>query len=331
MTLMSRVLGLARDIVVAFFFGSSAAADAFFLAFKIPNFFRRLFAEGAFSQAFVPVLSQYKSQESPQALKDLIDNIAGVLSIALAIFVGIGVLFSGGVISLFALGYLIKGETAQLELAGSLLAITFPYLGLVSLTAFAGSILNTFGRFAVPSFTPVLLNVSLIASAIWLRPFFDVPVFALAWGVFIAGWLQLLFQWPALARLGLVPKFKLGFRHPGVMRVGVLMLPALLGVSVSQINLLLDTVLARFCRLGVFLGFTTATVCWNCRWRYLVLRLQRSYCPRYLRITQKMKPRVLPVKSIGAFGWFCCLACRPLLPSCCWQNRYWQRFFIMVR
>lgn len=250
MTLMSRVLGLARDIVVAFFFGSSAAADAFFLAFKIPNFFRRLFAEGAFSQAFVPVLSQYKSQESPQALKDLIDNIAGVLSIALAIFVGIGVLFSGGVISLFALGYLIKGETAQLELAGSLLAITFPYLGLVSLTAFAGSILNTFRRFAVPSFTPVLLNLSLIASAIWLRPFFDVPVFALAWGVFIAGWLQLLFQWPALARLGLVPKFKLGFRHPGVTRVGVLMLPALLGVSVSQINLLLDTVLATFLPIG---------------------------------------------------------------------------------
>jgi len=250
MTFLSRVLGLVRDVVIAFFFGASAGADAFFLAFKIPNFFRRLFAEGAFSQAFIPVLAQYKNQESSAALKDLIDNIAGVLSVALAVFVGLGVLFSGAVISIFALGYVISGEIAQLELAGSLLAITFPYLGLISLTAFAGSILNTFGKFAVPSFTPVLLNLSLIGSALWLRPLFDLPVFALAWGVFIAGWLQLLFQWPALARLGLVPKFSFGFRHPGVRRVGALMLPALLGVSVSQINLLIDTVLATFLQIG---------------------------------------------------------------------------------
>ncbi len=250
MTFLSRVLGLVRDVVVAYFFGASASADAFFLAFKIPNFFRRLFAEGAFSQAFVPVLSEYKTRQDTSALKDLIDHLAGALGLVLTIFVLLGVVFSGAVITLFAFGYVVREDNAQLALAGALLQITFPYLGLISLTAFAGSILNTFGRFAVPSFTPVLLNVSLIASAVWLRPYFDLPVYALAWGVFTAGWLQLLFQWPALAQIGLVPRPKLNFSHPGVKRVGVLMLPALLGVSVSQINLLLDTVLATFLQKG---------------------------------------------------------------------------------
>jgi putative peptidoglycan lipid II flippase len=250
MTFLSRILGLVRDVVIAFFFGSSAGADAFFLAFKIPNFFRRLFAEGAFSQAFVPVLSEYKQRENARDLKDLIDHLAGALSFLLLIFVVLGVVFSGAVITVFAVGYVLNGNSMQLALAGSLLSITFPYLALISLTAFAGSILNTFGRFAVPAFTPVLLNLSLIVSAVWLSPYFDLPVFALAWGVFIAGWLQLLFQWPALARLGLVPRPRINFSHPGVKRVGVLMLPALLGVSVGQINLLLDTMLATFLQMG---------------------------------------------------------------------------------
>lgn len=194
MTFLSRILGLVRDVVIAFFFGSSAGADAFFLAFKIPNFFRRLFAEGAFSQAFVPVLSEYKQRQNARDLKDLIDHLAGALSLVLLLFVVLGVVFSGAVITVFAFGYVLNGNAMQLALAGSLLSITFPYLALISLTAFAGSILNTFGRFAVPAFTPVLLNLALIVSAIWLSPYFDLPVFALAWGVFIAGWLQLLFQ-----------------------------------------------------------------------------------------------------------------------------------------
>ncbi|MEJ6671826.1 MAG: murein biosynthesis integral membrane protein MurJ [Pseudomonadales bacterium] len=250
MTFLSRILGLVRDVVIAFFFGASAGADAFFLAFKIPNFFRRLFAEGAFSQAFVPVLSEYKQRQNTSDLKDLIDHLAGALSLLLFIFVVLGVVFSGGVITIFAFGYVLNGNSMQLALAGSLLSITFPYLALISLTAFAGSILNTFGRFAVPAVTPVLLNICLIVSAVWLSPYFDLPVFALAWGVFIAGWLQLLFQWPSLARLGLVPRPRINFSHPGVKRVGVLMLPALLGVSVGQINLLLDTMLATFLQMG---------------------------------------------------------------------------------
>lgn len=248
MTLLSRVLGMVRDMVVAAYFGSSPAADAFFIAFKIPNFMRRLFAEGAFAQAFVPVLSEYRAQRSLAEVKQLVDRVAGTLGLTLTAITALGVVGSPYLIMLFAPGF--RGDPEKLALAGDLLQITFPYLMLISLTAFCGGILNSYGRFAVPAFTPVLLNVCMIGSAVLLTPYFDQPIMALAWGVFIAGMAQLLFQLPFLVRIQLLPIPRPTRKDEGVKRIMTLMLPALFGVSVSQINLLLDTVLASFLQSG---------------------------------------------------------------------------------
>jgi putative peptidoglycan lipid II flippase len=244
MTMISRVLGLARDIVIAGLFGAGSGADAFFVAFKIPNFLRRLFAEGAFNQAFVPVLSEYRSQRDQLAVKGLINYVAGTLGVTLAGITLLAILASPFLVWVFAPGF---GQMPEKQaLTAEMLRLTFPYLLLISMTAFAGSILNSYDRFAVPAFTPVLLNLSLIGSAIWLTPHMDEPVMALAWGVLIAGSAQLLFQLPFLARIGLLPKPKVNWKDEGVRRIMKLMAPALFGVSVSQINLLLDTVLASF-------------------------------------------------------------------------------------
>ena len=249
MTMLSRVLGLVRDVVVANFFGAGSSADAFFVAFKIPNFLRRLFAEGAFSQAFVPVLSEYRSLQDKQAVKELVDRVAGSLGIILTLVTAVGVMGAPVLAAIFAPGFYMN-DPLRYELAVEMLRFTFPYLLLISLTAFAGSILNSYERFAVPAFTPVLLNLSLIGAAIWLQPLFDQPVMALALGVLIAGSVQLLFQMPFLWRIQLLPSPKLGFGHPGVKQIMTLMVPALFGVSVSQINLLLDTLLASFLQTG---------------------------------------------------------------------------------
>ncbi|WP_422446865.1 murein biosynthesis integral membrane protein MurJ [Endozoicomonas sp. ALB091] len=248
MTMLSRVLGLARDVVVAGYFGSTASADAFFVAFKIPNFLRRLFAEGAFSQAFVPVLSEYRSKRSFDDVRELVSRVSGTLAGILLLVTVVGVLAAPILIRLFAPGFI--NEPAKLALAGDMLRITFPYLLLISLTALSGSILNTYGRFAVPAFTPVLLNLSLIGSTLLLTPYFDQPVMALAWGVAIAGISQLLLQMPFLLQIRLLPMPKWGVQHEGSRRIMTLMVPALFGVSVSQINLLLDTVLASFLQTG---------------------------------------------------------------------------------
>lgn len=248
MTMLSRVLGLARDVVVAGYFGSTASADAFFVAFKIPNFLRRLFAEGAFSQAFVPVLSEYRTQRSFGDVRELVSRVSGTLAGTLVLVTVVGVLAAPLLIRLFAPGFI--SEPEKLALAGEMLRITFPYLLLISLTALAGSILNTYGRFAVPAFTPVLLNLSLIGSTLLLTPWFDEPVMALAWGVAIAGISQLLLQIPFLLQIRLLPAPKWGPQHEGTRRIMKLMIPALFGVSVSQINLLLDTVLASFLQTG---------------------------------------------------------------------------------
>ena len=250
MTMISRVFGLARDMVIAYFFGAAAGADAFFLAFRIPNFFRRLFAEGAFSQAFVPVLTEYKTRRTPEEVKNLVDMTTGSLGLVLLVMTLLGVVAAEGVITLFAPGYLYHGATEKFSLAVDMLRLTFPYLMLISLTAMSGSVLNTFGRFAAPAFTPVLLNVSLIACAFLLRPHLADPVMALAWGVLIAGVAQLTFQLPFLASIKLVPRPRTGFRDPGVRRVMTLMLPAIFGASVSQVNLLVDTLLASFLETG---------------------------------------------------------------------------------
>jgi len=248
MTMISRILGFIRDMLFARIFGVDAGTDAFFVAFKIPNFLRRLFAEGAFAQAFVPVLSDYKEQGSKQALKLFIDKTAGTLALVLAFVSLIGVIAAPIIITLFAPGF--SNEGKQYDLAVQMLRITFPYLFFISSVAFAGGILNSHGKFAVPAFTPVFLNICMISAAIWLSPLMDEPVIALAWGVFAAGIVQLLFQFPALYRLGLLPKLKLGFKDSGVKRILTLMLPAIFGVSVTQINLLLDTIIASLLAAG---------------------------------------------------------------------------------
>ncbi len=246
--MISRILGFIRDMMFARIFGVDSGTDAFFVAFKIPNFLRRLFAEGAFSQAFVPVLSDYKEQGSRQALKLFINRTAGTLALILFLVTIAGVIAAPILITIFAPGFSDEGK--QHELAVQMLRITFPYLFFISLVAFAGGILNSHGKFAVPAFTPVFLNICMISAAIWLSPLMSDPIVALAWGVFAAGIVQLLFQFPALYRLGLLPKPKLGFKDPGVTRILKLMMPAIFGVSITQINLLLDTLIASFLAAG---------------------------------------------------------------------------------
>ncbi|MCP3665380.1 MAG: murein biosynthesis integral membrane protein MurJ [Gammaproteobacteria bacterium] len=243
-TMLSRVLGFVRDVVFAHTFGASAGMDAFFVAFKIPNFLRRLFAEGAFSVAFVPVLSEYKERRSFDELKLLIDQVSGTLSGVLLLVTLLGSLGAPLLVMLFAPGFL--GDPAKLALASDMLRLTFPYLFFISLTALAGRVMNAHGRFGIPAFTPVLLNLVLIAAALWLRPMMDQPIMALAWGVFVAGGMQLLFQLPFLHQMKLMPRLRFAPRSEGVKRIGKLMLPALFGVSVTQLNLLLDTLIASF-------------------------------------------------------------------------------------
>ncbi|MDH5231676.1 MAG: murein biosynthesis integral membrane protein MurJ [Gammaproteobacteria bacterium] len=248
MTMISRVLGFVRDMVFARIFGADAATDAFFVAFKIPNFLRRLFAEGAFSQAFVPVLTDYKENKSEAEVKELIDRVAGTFGLILLVITLIGVVAAPLLIMVFGPGFL--DEPEKYDLAVEMLKLTFPYLFFIALTAFAGAILNSYGRFAVPAFTPVLLNVCLISAAIWLAPQMEKPIVALAWGVFFAGLSQLLFQFPFLWRMGKLARPRWGGQHEGVRRIMKLMLPAIFGSSVVQINLLLDTLIASFLVTG---------------------------------------------------------------------------------
>ena len=248
MTLISRILGFARDVVLARWFGAGLAMDAFVVAFKIPNFLRRLFAEGSFSLAFVPVLNEYKEQGDHAALRELIDAVTGALLAVLLVITALGVGGAGWIISIFAPGFL--DQPQQWALATGLLRITFPYLLFIALTALAGGILNTLGRFAIPALTPALLNLSLITAAVVLSPYFDEPIKALAWGVLVAGVLQLLVQLPVLVRHQVMPRPWPNFRHPGVKRILTLMLPTLFGSSVAQINLLLDTVIASLLMVG---------------------------------------------------------------------------------
>jgi putative peptidoglycan lipid II flippase len=241
-TFISRILGLVREMVFAALFGDSAAADAFFVAFKIPNFLRRLFAEGAFSQAFVPVLSSYRTNATRDEIRLFLDHVAGSLGLVLALITVIGVLAAPVLAGIFAPGYL--DDDAKFALLAEMLRITFPYILLISLTGFAGAVLNSYGHFAAPALTPVILNVVLIGSALLLGPLFSEPAMALAWGVLMAGGLQLMFQLPFLAHLKLVPRPRFKGRHPGVKQVLSLMLPVMFSVSVGQINLMLDTILA---------------------------------------------------------------------------------------
>lgn len=248
MTMLSRIAGLLRDMIFMNLFGADKLMDAFLVAFKIPNFLRRLFAEGAFAQAFVPVLSEVKSQKGDGAVKELVDKVAGTLTLVLGSITALVMAASPLVIFLFAPGF--HDDPIKFDLTADMLRITFPYLLLISLTAFAGSILNSYGRFGASAFTPVLMNLTMIAFALWVSPLLAQPVMALAWGALLAGVVQLAFQLPYLHQIHMMPRFRLGFSDPDVKRILNLMLPAMFGVSVSQINLLLDTILATFLITG---------------------------------------------------------------------------------
>ncbi|MGD8378947.1 MAG: murein biosynthesis integral membrane protein MurJ [Gammaproteobacteria bacterium] len=247
-TLLSRILGFARDMVFARAFGAGLVMDAFFVAFKIPNFMRRLFGEGAFSQAFVPVIGEYRTRREHEEVRELADRVAGSFGGLLLLITVIGVLAAPLLVYLFAYGFTASQDKYDLTVA--MLRVTFPYLFFISMTAFAGGILNTYDRFGVPAFTPVLLNIMLIGAALWAAPYFSQPGMALAWGVFFAGVVQLAFQLPFLARLRLLPRPRWGGLHEGVRRIMRLMLPALFGSSVTQVNLLLDTLIASFLATG---------------------------------------------------------------------------------
>lgn len=246
MTLISRILGFVRDMVVAQIFGVNAAVDAFNVAFKIPNFMRALFAEGSFSQAFVPVLSHYRQTRNPAETRIFISHIAGTLGLTLLIVTLLGVACAPLLVSVFAPGL----DPYRFHLASEMLRITFPYLMLISLTAFVSAILNSYGIFGISAFTPALLNVCLIATAFGITHYFKVPIEAQAWGVFIGGFVQLFFLLPFLRRLGFLRLPRLSWQDEGVRRVLKLMLPALFGASIGQISLLLNTVFASFLKVG---------------------------------------------------------------------------------
>ncbi|MFZ2727740.1 MAG: murein biosynthesis integral membrane protein MurJ, partial [Methylococcaceae bacterium] len=248
LTLLSRILGFVRDMLIARLFGVSPATDAFFVAFKLPNFFRRLFAEGALAHVFVPVLASYQQQGNANALKAFIAKITGNLALSLLVLSLVGISIAPLLVWLLAPGFAWHGT--QHELAVLMLRICMPYLAFISLVALAGCMLNAYGKFALTALTPALLNIVMIAAAVWLAPLMAEPVTALAWGVFGAGLLQVAMQIPALIRLGLLPKPRLDFHDAAVKQLTKKVLPAVFSVSVTQINLLLDTLIASFLAVG---------------------------------------------------------------------------------
>ncbi len=248
MTLLSRILGFVRDFVIARAFGAGMATDAFFVAFRLPNLLRRLFAEGAFSQAFVPILAEYKNRRGIEETRRLADHVASLLFLALLGVTALGIAGAPVLIYVSAPGF--AADAGKFTLTVELTRIAFPYILFISLVSLAGGILNTWSRFAVPAFTPVLLNLSFIGMALFAAPWFHPPILALAWAVFIGGILQLALQLPFLAKIGMLPRFSLSLRDEGVRRILGLMLPAVLGVSVSQISLLINTIFASFLPTG---------------------------------------------------------------------------------
>ncbi|MCD9006385.1 murein biosynthesis integral membrane protein MurJ [Luteimonas sp. XNQY3] len=248
MTLVSRIAGFARDMLQATLFGTGGAMSAFIVAYRIPNFLRRVFAEGSMAMAFVPVLNEIKERGDRAALKSFIDAMAGALCAVVLVVCALGMLLAPLVARLFAPGWADQPEL--LAQTAQMLRITFPYLLFISLMSLSASILNSHGKFALPAFTPVLHNLTMIAAMLWLAPRFALPPEGLAWGVLIAGFLQLALLWPALGRLGLRPRFRPGFRHPEVRKVGRLMLPTLFSSSVAQVNLIVGTAFASLLAAG---------------------------------------------------------------------------------
>ena len=263
LTLASRITGLVREQLIAAAFGASAATDAFNVAFRIPNLLRRLFAEGAFSQAFVPILAATRARDGDEATRRLIDAVASVLAWALLLTCAVGMIGAPVLVWMFGSGL------KEFDLAATMTRWMFPYIGFMSLVALSAGILNTWKRFAVPAATPVLLNLAVIAAAWWGAPLFKRwgmdPVLALAAGVMLGGLLQAAIQVPALRAIGCMPHFALtpaslrrAWTHPGVHRILGLMAPALLGVSVAQISLLINTQIASHIGVGAVSWLTYA-------------------------------------------------------------------------
>ena len=248
MTLISRIFGMLRDIVFARFFGVSVIMDAFIVANRIPNMLRRFFGEGAFNQGFVPVISSYKENKNHKEVKVLVDSVAGTLGLILFIVSLIGVIFSPIFISIVAPGFI--GEDGRFDLSALMLKFTFPYLMFISLTAFSGSLLNTYGKFAVPAITPVILNIVLIFFVVVISPKLNEPGMSLAYGVFFAGLIQLFFQLPFLSKINLIPRPRWNYHHEGIKRITNLMGPALFGSSVSQVNILVSGIIASLIGTG---------------------------------------------------------------------------------
>ena len=247
-TLLSRVTGLLRDMVYSRMFGAGVLMDAFLVAFKIPNFMRRLFAEGAFSQAFVPVVSEYRVQRTQDEVRELVDGAAGTMAWFLTVATAIGVIAAPLLVLLFAPGF--RADEGKFDLTVEMPRWTFPYMLFISLAALAGGVLNSYGKFAVPATTSTLMNLVMIVFAAWLAPSFDRPGIVLAIGVFVAGVVQLAFQLPYLVKMGLLRRPRWRWSHEGVRRIGNLMLPAIFGSSVSQVALLLDVLIASFLATG---------------------------------------------------------------------------------
>lgn len=241
MTLLSRVFGLVRDQVFNTTFGANWMTDAFWVAFRIPNFMRRLFAEGSFSTAFVPVFTEIKETRTHADLKALMARAAGTLGGVLLVVTALGMLFAPQLATGFTQAAPAPGQAALIT---DLLRLTFPFLLCVSLTALAAGALNSYHRFGLPAFAPIILNLCMIAGTLWGSKFTDPPILAMGWAILAAGVLQLLFLMPALAKLDLLALPRWGWRHPDVRKVMRLMLPTLLGSSVAQVNLLFDTFIA---------------------------------------------------------------------------------------
>ena len=242
MTFLSRLAGFARDLLQATLFGTGPSVSAFVVAYRIPNYLRRIFAEGSFSSAFVPVLSELREKGDEAQIRDFLNHIAGALLAVVAVVTGLGIALSPWIAQLF-LAFADK-DSEQVALTASMLRITFPYLSFISMTALAGAVMNSFRHFGLPAFIPVLHNLAIILAMLVLAPLFSIPAYALAWGVLLAGILQFCVMWPALARFGVKPALRLNFKHPGVQRVFKLMLPTIFSSSVAQLNLLVGTVFA---------------------------------------------------------------------------------------
>ena len=248
LTMVSRVLGFVRDTLIARIFGAGVASDAFVVAFKLPNLLRRIFAEGAFSQAFVPILAEYKTQQGEEATRTFLAYVAGLLTLVLALVTLLGMLAAPWIVWGSAPGF--ADEPERFALTVDLLRVTFPYILLISLSSLLGAVLNTWNRFSVPAFVPTLLNVSMIIFTVWLAPYFDPPIMALGWAVLVGGLAQFLWQLPALKQVGMLVLPRLSLRDTGVWRVLRQMGPAIFGVSVGQISLIINTIFASFLVAG---------------------------------------------------------------------------------